>query len=111
MAANAADELAALEGDMIAAEPGTSVVSHETGAVVADAPVADRGMSLHGKEEPCVDKAAPLASGHTSPEAVNCDAIIVGTGFSGIKAMYRLRKLVLGVKAFEAGSDFGAVWC
>ncbi|KIX06716.1 uncharacterized protein Z518_04692 [Rhinocladiella mackenziei CBS 650.93] len=41
---------------------------------------------------------------------VNCDVLIVGAGFSGMYGLYRLRKLGLKVKAFEAGSDFGGVW-
>lgn len=41
---------------------------------------------------------------------VNCDALIVGAGFSGTYALYRLRKLGLDVKVFESGNDFGGVW-
>ncbi|KAJ5758186.1 uncharacterized protein N7511_006880 [Penicillium nucicola] len=38
------------------------------------------------------------------------DAIIIGAGFSGCYALYRLRQLGLQAKIIEAGSDFGGVW-
>jgi cyclohexanone monooxygenase len=38
------------------------------------------------------------------------DAIIVGAGVGGLYAIYRLRKLDLSVRAFEAGSDVGGTW-
>lgn len=39
-----------------------------------------------------------------------CDALVVGGGFSGIAAMYKLRKLGLKVRGFEGGANFGGVW-
>ena len=41
---------------------------------------------------------------------VQCDVLVVGGGFGGISALYRLRKLGYNVKLFGAGSDFGGVW-
>jgi cation diffusion facilitator CzcD-associated flavoprotein CzcO len=38
------------------------------------------------------------------------DAIVIGTGFSGIRTLWELRKLGLRVKCFEAGSDVGGAW-
>jgi cyclohexanone monooxygenase len=38
------------------------------------------------------------------------DAVIVGAGVGGLYAIYRLRKLGLTVRAFEAGSDVGGTW-
>ncbi|MDF3312824.1 NAD(P)/FAD-dependent oxidoreductase [Rhodococcus sp. T2V] len=39
------------------------------------------------------------------------DAVIVGAGFGGLYAIYRLRdRLGLSVQAFEAGSDVGGTW-
>ena len=38
------------------------------------------------------------------------DAIIVGAGVGGLYAIYRLRKLGLSVRAFEAGGDVGGTW-
>jgi cyclohexanone monooxygenase len=35
------------------------------------------------------------------------DAIVVGTGFSGLYALYLLKQLGLDVKGLEAGSDVG----
>ncbi len=35
------------------------------------------------------------------------DAIVVGTGFSGIVGLYLLKQLGLNVKGLEAGSDVG----
>ena len=43
-------------------------------------------------------------------ELVKFDAIIVGTGVGGLYAIYRLRKLGLKVRAFEAGSGVGGTW-
>jgi cyclohexanone monooxygenase len=48
-------------------------------------------------------------SPHTS-EPANFDAIIVGAGVGGLYAIYRLRKLGLKVRAFEAGGDVGGTW-
>jgi cyclohexanone monooxygenase len=38
------------------------------------------------------------------------DVVIVGAGFSGLYAHYRLRKLGLSLAGFEAGPDVGGVW-
>ena len=43
-------------------------------------------------------------------ETIDCDVVVVGAGFSGISAVYRLRKHGYKVQGFEAGSDFGGVW-
>lgn len=40
----------------------------------------------------------------------DCDAVVVGAGFGGIRALWELRKLNLTIKAFEAGSDVGGTW-
>lgn len=41
---------------------------------------------------------------------VRCDALVVGAGFSGVSMLYRLRKLGLNAKIFEAGEGFGGTW-
>ncbi|KAK1658070.1 hypothetical protein BDP55DRAFT_565913 [Colletotrichum godetiae] len=38
------------------------------------------------------------------------DVVIVGAGFSGCYALYKLRQLGYSAKILEAGSDFGGVW-
>lgn len=38
------------------------------------------------------------------------DAIIIGAGFSGIRALWQLGQLGLTVKCFEAGSDVAGTW-
>lgn len=38
------------------------------------------------------------------------DAVVVGAGFAGLYAIYRLRGLGLQVLAFEAGDDVGGTW-
>jgi cyclohexanone monooxygenase len=38
------------------------------------------------------------------------DAIVVGAGFGGLYALYRLREAGLSVQAFEAGSGVGGTW-
>jgi cyclohexanone monooxygenase len=45
----------------------------------------------------------------TSPPATY-DAIVVGAGVGGLYAIYRLRKLGLTVRAFEAGGGVGGTW-
>ncbi|MGE0230813.1 MAG: NAD(P)-binding protein [Flavobacteriaceae bacterium] len=39
-----------------------------------------------------------------------CDAIVVGAGFAGLYAIYKLRGMGLSVRGLEAGSDVGGVW-
>jgi cyclohexanone monooxygenase len=43
-------------------------------------------------------------------EPANFDAIVVGAGVGGLYAIYRLRKLGLKVRAFEAGGGVGGTW-
>ena len=43
-------------------------------------------------------------------DSTHLDALIVGAGFSGIYMLYRLRKLGLKVKVFEAGDGVGGTW-
>ena len=38
------------------------------------------------------------------------DAVIVGAGFAGLYALYRLRGLGLTAQVFEAGDDVGGTW-
>ncbi|WP_425388754.1 NAD(P)-binding protein [Amycolatopsis jejuensis] len=39
------------------------------------------------------------------------DAIVIGAGFSGLRALYELREVTgLSVRLLEAGSDVGGVW-
>jgi len=43
-------------------------------------------------------------------EATKLDAVIVGAGVGGLYAIYRLRKLGLKVRAYEAASGVGGTW-
>src|SRR5262245_50667847 len=43
-------------------------------------------------------------------EAETVDAVVVGTGFSGLYALHRLRQLGLDVVALEQGHGVGGVW-
>ena len=45
-----------------------------------------------------------------SSEPARFDAIIVGAGVGGLYAIYRLRKLGLKVRAFEAAGGVGGTW-
>lgn len=45
-----------------------------------------------------------------APSEIRCDAIVIGAGFSGVSMLYRLRKLGLDAKIFEAGDNFGGTW-
>jgi cation diffusion facilitator CzcD-associated flavoprotein CzcO len=46
----------------------------------------------------------------TSADATRLDAIVVGAGFGGIYALYRLREMGLSVRAIEAGDGVGGTW-
>src|SRR6185503_7366454 len=43
-------------------------------------------------------------------EAKNLDAIVVGGGFAGLYALYRLRRMGLRAQILEAGSNIGGTW-
>lgn len=51
----------------------------------------------------------PLSSA-TSDQPVELDAVIVGAGFAGLYALYRLRQLGLSVRVYEAGDGVGGTW-
>jgi cation diffusion facilitator CzcD-associated flavoprotein CzcO len=38
------------------------------------------------------------------------DAIVIGAGVSGLYALYKLRRLGLSARVFEAGTDIGGTW-
>jgi cation diffusion facilitator CzcD-associated flavoprotein CzcO len=46
----------------------------------------------------------------TDPAVQAFDAVVVGAGFSGIYAVYKLRGLGLSVRAYEAGGGVGGTW-
>jgi len=41
---------------------------------------------------------------------IELDAVVVGAGFAGLYMLYRLRKLGLSVRVFEAGGGVGGTW-
>lgn len=45
-----------------------------------------------------------------SDQSTHFDAIIIGAGFSGLFATWRMRELGLSVQSFDAGLDVGGVW-
>ena len=47
------------------------------------------------------------ANQHALPET---DVVVVGAGFTGLYALYKLRQFNLRVQAFEVGSGVGGVW-
>ncbi|NPT39212.1 flavin-containing monooxygenase [Paraburkholderia xenovorans] len=49
-------------------------------------------------------------NGKNPAKSVDFEAIIVGAGFGGIRALHEMRKLGLSVRLFEAGSDVGGTW-
>ncbi len=46
----------------------------------------------------------------TAASTVDVDAIVVGAGFGGLYAVYKLRELGFSVRLFERGSDVGGTW-
>lgn len=51
---------------------------------------------------------AACAMGNSAPLSI--DALVVGGGFGGIYAVYKLRAMGLSVHLFEASSRLGGVW-
>jgi cation diffusion facilitator CzcD-associated flavoprotein CzcO len=45
-----------------------------------------------------------------SSSVMQYDALIIGAGMSGMYQLYRLRKLGMSVRVFEAGGDVGGTW-
>tara|TARA_R110002096_G_scaffold106622_5_gene234249 strand:- start:121 stop:1740 length:1620 start_codon:yes stop_codon:yes gene_type:complete len=46
----------------------------------------------------------------TTASAVDVDAVVVGAGFGGLYAVYKLRELGFSARLFERGSDVGGTW-
>ncbi|KAM5350793.1 hypothetical protein ACJ41O_007298 [Fusarium nematophilum] len=46
----------------------------------------------------------------SSNSIVHYDAVIVGAGFGGIRALWELNQIGFTMKCFEAGSDVGGAW-
>ncbi len=49
-------------------------------------------------------------SDQSTAEPLSLDAVVVGAGFSGLYALYRLRRLGLSVRVIERGSGIGGTW-
>lgn len=47
---------------------------------------------------------------HGRSPQTECDVVVIGAGFMGLYAMYRLRGLGVRVKGFEAGDGPGGTW-
>lgn len=45
-----------------------------------------------------------------SNQVTRLDAVVIGAGFAGLYALYRLRNAGLATCAYEAGGDVGGVW-
>lgn len=102
----AGDNMASLDGDMLVVNEEAHVVNGDTAAIVEDQATPKGHISG-------LDEQPSHANGNSAPvdtTPIDTDVIVVGAGFSGISAIYRLRKQGLKVKMFEAGSDFGGVW-
>lgn len=55
-------------------------------------------------------QAATLAASHNGSSTAQFDALIIGAGFGGIRAMHEIKQLGLSCKTFEAGSEVGGTW-
>jgi cyclohexanone monooxygenase len=53
-----------------------------------------------------MDKPPPAAE----PRRADCDVVVIGAGFAGLYAVYKLTRLGFSVIAFERGEDVGGVW-
>ncbi len=54
--------------------------------------------------------AAEVAQAADESEAAPFDALIIGAGFSGLYALYRLRRLGLKTRVLEMADDVGGTW-
>jgi cation diffusion facilitator CzcD-associated flavoprotein CzcO len=123
----AGTNVASLDGDMLAVSPDASVVNGNTAAVVEGASTTNESIPVVNGHKftvtPAINGELPTTNGgardmterpvhvqDAAKELVHMDVVVVGAGFSGISAIYRLRKLGMKIRAFEAGSDFGGVW-
>jgi cyclohexanone monooxygenase len=52
----------------------------------------------------------PIVQGNTEPAVANVDAVVIGGGFAGLYAVYKLRELGFSQRAFERGGDVGGTW-
>ena len=50
------------------------------------------------------------SANHSPPGNFDFDAVVVGAGFGGLYAVYKLRELGFSVRLFERGSDIGGTW-
>jgi cation diffusion facilitator CzcD-associated flavoprotein CzcO len=48
--------------------------------------------------------------GQDRPRHADLDAVVVGAGFAGLYALYRLRQQGLRVRVYEAGNNVGGTW-
>src|ERR1700760_3816232 len=54
--------------------------------------------------------ASTAAAGTQPADAETADVVVVGAGFSGLYALYRLRGRGLTLRCFEAGDGVGGTW-
>lgn len=51
-----------------------------------------------------------MTDNNTSGTGERFDAVVIGAGFGGLHALYRLREMGLRVRVIEAGGDVGGAW-
>ena len=56
-----------------------------------------------------MDKRKPNNHG-AQPTRADFDAVVVGAGFGGLYAVYKLRQLGFSVRLYERGADIGGTW-
>jgi len=62
-------------------------------------------------EAPTTDSTGLTAAGRTGPEPTEVDAVVIGSGFAGLYALYKLRdELGLRVQSFENAGGVGGTW-
>jgi cyclohexanone monooxygenase len=52
----------------------------------------------------------PVSTTSDVQDRTDCDAVVVGAGFGGLYALYRLRELGLSVQGVETAPDVGGTW-
>ena len=51
-----------------------------------------------------------MGTGTTKNNVTDIDAIVIGAGFGGLYALYRLRQLGFSVKALDGAGGVGGTW-
>lgn len=55
-------------------------------------------------------KKETAGTGHNTSASNTVDVVVIGAGFAGLYAHYKIREMGLSIQGFEAGPDVGGTW-